>query len=77
MDCPFFVQLNERSHPMEQILYKEYIQKKKDAYGQAAAALEVREDVSWDMLRSQINSGLAAWAQPGTGRYVQYGILFL
>ena len=58
MDCPFFVQLNERSHPMEQILYKEYIQKKKDAYGQAAAALEVREDVSWDMLRSQINSGL-------------------
>ena len=56
MDCPFFVQLNERSHPMEQILYKEYIQKKKDAYGQAAAALEVREDVSWDMLRSQINS---------------------
>lgn len=58
MDCPFFVQLNERSHSMKQILYKEYIQKKKDAYGQAAAALEVREDVSWDMLRSQINSGL-------------------
>lgn len=29
MDCPFFVQLNERSHPMEQILYKEYIQKKR------------------------------------------------
>lgn len=41
-----------------QISYKDYIAKKQELYGEAAASGEVREDVTWDMLRSQINSGL-------------------
>lgn len=41
-----------------QVSYKDYIAKKQELYGEAAASGEVREDVTWDMLRSQINSGL-------------------
>lgn len=59
MDCPFLLQkIEERRTLVEKVSYKDYIAKKQEIYGEAAASGEVREDVTWDMLRSQINSGL-------------------